>query len=55
MPKFQIEIEEILQIVEEIEANNLGEALDIAKNKYISEEIVLDSKNFKEYNIREYK
>lgn len=55
MPKFKIEIEETLQRVENIEANDLEQALEIAKNKYISEEIVLDSTNFKKYNIREYK
>lgn len=54
MPKFQVEIEEILQRVEEIEANDLEEALDIIEEKYDSQEIVLDSEDFKDHEIREY-
>ena len=39
MQKFQIEIEEISQRVEEVEANNLDEALEKIEEKYDAEEI----------------
>lgn len=55
MPKFQIEIEEILQRVEEVEAKDLEEALDIIEEKYDSQEIILDSEDFKGHEIREYR
>lgn len=55
MPKFQIEIEEILQRIEDVDANDLGEALDIVSDKYENQEIVLDSEDFKGYEIREYR
>lgn len=55
MPKFQVEIEEISQRVEEIEANNLEEALDKAEEKYSIGEIVLDYEDFKDHEIREYR
>lgn len=54
MPKFKVEIEEILQRVEEVEANNIEEAIDIIDEKYDNQEIVLDSEDFKGYEIREY-
>lgn len=54
MPKFKIEIEEILQRVEEIEAKNLKEALEKIEEKYNKEEIVLDSNDFKYSEIRKY-
>lgn len=54
MPKFQIEIEEILQRVEDIEAQTLEEAIDIVDEKYDNQEIVLDSEDFKGHEIREY-
>lgn len=54
MPKFQIEIEEILQRVEGIEAQTLEEAIDIVDEKYDNQEIVLDSEDFKGHEIREY-
>ena len=53
MPKFQIEIEEILQRVEGIEAQTLEEAIDIVDEKYDNQEIVLDSEDFKGHEIRE--
>lgn len=54
MQKFQIEIEEILQRVEEVEANDLEEALEKTEEKYDQEKIVLDYNDFKGYEIREY-
>lgn len=55
MSKFQIEIEEISQRVEEIEAENLEEALDKIEEKYDSGEIVLDYDDFKSHEVREYR
>ena len=54
MAKYRIEIEEILQRVEEVEASNLEEALDIIDEKYNNQEIVLDYEDFKGHEIREY-
>ena len=54
MPKFQVEIEEILQRVEEVEQNDIEEAIDIIDEKYDSQEIILDSEDFKGHEIREY-
>lgn len=54
MQKFQIEIEEISQRVEEVEANDIEEALEKVEEKYSKDEIVLDYNDFKEYEIREY-
>lgn len=55
MPKFQVEIEEISQRVEEIEAKDLEEALEIAEEKYDSNEIELDYDDFKGHEVREYR
>lgn len=55
MKKFQVEIEEISQRVEEVEANDLEEALEIIEEKYDSGKIVLDYEDFKDYEIREYR
>lgn len=55
MAKFQVEVEEILQRVEEVEANDLEEALDIIDEKYYKQEIVLDADDFKGYEVREYR
>lgn len=54
MPKFQVEIEEILQRVEEVEAKSLEEALDIIDEKYDNQEIILDSEDFKGHEIKEF-
>lgn len=54
MPKFSIEIEEILQRVEEVEAKDIEEALEKVEEKYSKDEIVLDYNDFKGYEIREY-
>lgn len=45
MPKYLVEITEILQHQEIIEANSEKEAFDILENKYRNEEIVLDYSN----------
>lgn len=55
MPKFQVEIEEILQRVEEIEAKDLEEALEIVEEKYDKNEIELDYEDFKGHEVREYR
>ncbi len=55
MKTYKIEVEEILQNVYDIEANSLEEAIDIAEEKYRSEEIVLDYNALKETNFREFK
>lgn len=55
MPKFQVEIEEISQRVEEIEAKDLEEALEIAEEKYDKNEIELDYEDFKGHEVREYR
>ncbi len=55
MPKFKVEIEEISQRVEDIEADNLEEALDKAEEKYSTGEIVLDYEDFKDHEVREYR
>lgn len=54
MPNFQIEIEEVLQKVEEVEAENLEEAIDIVEEKYDNQEVILNSEDFKGHEIREY-
>ncbi len=54
MKKFEIEIEEILQRVEEVEAETLEEALNIVDEKYDNQDIVLDYEDFKAHEIREY-
>lgn len=46
MPKFNIQVKEILRRVVEIEAETLEEAIDIAKDMYQNEEIVLDADDF---------
>lgn len=52
---YKIEIEELLQRVVEIEAENVNEAIRIAKEKYRKEEYVLDENDFKEVKFSEYK
>lgn len=55
MKKFQIEIEEISQRVEDVEANSLEEALEKIEDKYTAGEIVLDYEDFKDHEVREYR
>ena len=45
--EFQIEIREILSRVENIKADSVAEAIDIAMEMYKNEEIVLDDKDYK--------
>ena len=52
---YKIEIEELLQRVVEIEAENVNEAIRIAKAKYRKEEYVLDENDFKGVKFSEYK
>ena len=52
---YKIEIEELLQRVVEIEAENVNEAIRIAKEKYRKEEYVLDENDFKGVKFSEYK
>ncbi len=54
MKTYKIEVEEILHDICEINANSLEEAISIAEEKYLNEEIVLDYSNFKETNYREH-
>jgi hypothetical protein len=56
MKKFyKIEIEELLQRVVEIEAENIEQAIDITKEKYKNEEYVLDENDFKGVKFSKYK
>ena len=52
---YKIEIEELLQRVVEIEAENVNEAIRIAKEKYRKEEYVLDENDFNGVKFSEYK
>ena len=52
---YKIEIEELLQRVVEIEAENVNEAISKAKEKYRKEEYVLDENDFKGVKFSEYK
>lgn len=51
---YKIEIEELLQRVVEIEAENANEAISKAKEKYRNEEYVLDENDFKGVEFSEY-
>lgn len=53
MPTYKIEITEILQKEIEVEAENIESAIQIANEKYKSEEIVLDYSDFIEFKIVE--
>ena len=46
MKKYKIQIEEILQRIENVEARNFEEALEKVEKKYSEEEIVLDWSDF---------
>ena len=46
MKTFEIEIKEILSRTIEVKANTEDEALEIVKQQYNNEEIVLDSSDF---------
>ena len=51
---YKIEIEELLQRVVEIEAENVNDAISKAKGKYRNEEYVLDENDFKRVGFSEY-
>lgn len=53
MPKFKIEIKEVLKRTIEIEADSLWEATEIAEEMYNNEEIVLDADDFAYMDIKE--
>lgn len=53
MPKFNIEIQEVLKRTVEIEAESLCEATAIAEEMYNNEEIVLDADDFAYMDIKE--
>ena len=46
MTKYKISIKETLEKIIEINAENEKEALEIAKEKYLNEEIVLDYNDY---------
>ena len=46
MKTFQIEVKETLAVVKNIEAETLEQAIAIAKEQYLNEEIVLDTNHF---------
>ena len=54
MEIFKIEITETLQKVIEVSASSLDEALEIIKNKYNNEDIVLDSNDYVDTIIGEF-
>lgn len=54
MAKFLIEIEERLQRIENVEAESLEKAINIVKENYNSEKIILDYGDFVGYKIREH-
>ena len=55
MPKFKIEIKEVLRKTIEIEADSLWEATEIAEEMYNNEEIVLDADDFAYMKMNEVK
>ena len=55
MPKFQIEIMEILSGIAEIEADSVDEAISIAKQQYTNEEIVLTNENHVTTEFKQYR
>lgn len=52
---YKIEIEETLQRVVEIKADSLEDAITIARERYSSEEYILDENDFKGAEFSEYK
>lgn len=45
--EYEVEIKETLSRIEKVKAENLGEAIDIAMEKYYAEEIILDAEDMK--------
>lgn len=54
MPKFKIEVEEILQRIIEVEAESEEEAFDLVEEQYNKAEIVLTENDFILYEIRPF-
>lgn len=53
MNKYDIEIEEVLRkVIQNVEAKDIEEAINIVNEKYNNEDIVLDSSDFVESDIR---
>lgn len=50
---FRIEITEVLKRIVEIEADNIEDALEIVDKNYKSQNIILDSSDFCEFEIKE--
>ena len=46
MKEFAIEITETLSLIEYVEADSEDEALDMVRDMYFNEDIVLDSSNY---------
>lgn len=53
MPKFNIQVKEILRRVVEVEAETLKEAIDIVDEMWQNQEIVLDADDFAYVDIKE--
>ena len=45
--EYEVEIKKTLTRIEKVRAENLGDAIDIAMEKYYAEEIVLDAEDMK--------
>lgn len=54
MKTFEIEITETLQVVQEVEAKNYDEAFELINNKYKNEEIILNSEDYVETDIKPF-
>lgn len=55
MKNFKIKITERLEKICDTEANSLDEAIDIVRNKYSNEKIILYPEDFVEVIFEEYK
>ena len=53
MPKFNVQVKEILRRVVEVEAETLEDAINIVDEMYQNEEIVLDADDFAYVDIEE--
>jgi hypothetical protein len=52
MAKFNFEIKETLSRIIEVEAKSKDNAIELLREKYLNEEIVLDSDDFTDVEIR---
>lgn len=53
--EYEVEIKETLTRIEKVRAENLGDAIDIAMEKYYAEEIVLDAEDMKGVDFTPFK